>query len=126
MIRIYCLFDTLENRPFYVGASAAVNENSILYRHVWIATPFKTKQGRDSTFKKDSLIIDRISKGIEIKVITLELVSKELAQQKEKEYYYRIKNLGYELYNDTSRFNYAKSWNRKDQRNPIGPQKVNR
>lgn len=114
MVRIYILVDPRNNTPFYVGASRA----SIYYltiRHM-SDLYFTKKPLPDDIVRLRKNILFEIRKAkMEVTILTLELCNKEEANKRERFYYDRLTELGYQLFNDKTKFHYHADRKKKPQ-----------
>ena len=108
MIKIYCLVDPRNNKPFYIGATR-LSLSTRVSGHVHIARQYMTHMPfRHNTLsaRKHSIIYGLWKAGKRPKIIQLALIHKEAANHYEQFFYLTLRGQGYTLYQLSSAFNY--------------------
>lgn len=100
MINIYCLVNSVDNKPFYVGATKLKIENR-LRSHVW-----ETKSLFSPTNQKQLFIKKLLSEGHKPIIHLLQIVTINDVNHYEEFFYIMLKRQGFNLLQLPSAFSY--------------------
>lgn len=108
MIKVYCLVDPRNNKPFYVGATKILLKNR-LSNHIHEARVFMVnKYSPQYSCNKHFLIQELVAYGLRPRIDLL-YISPLLAVEHYEAFFHNVLvGQGFNIHNSTSQFNYLK------------------